>query len=235
MTASHADPALEALLPAEISGTPMQRSSATLAALVAAGANRTAIDGFLQGIGKSESDGSYAAAFDPANAVGGGIFAFKVAGVDAGVLLPAILAVEQSDLGAGATTTKANVGGKDVTVVSVGTGVNDTEGLLTAWKRDHAPDEAHAAAYLQRLPPAAQRHHGAAWCPGRHRVVAAILGLLGGDPRPPFAADEPAGCARHVRAASGRVRPDQPDGDELQTAPRRSQRRLVLPGVLCRA
>ena len=154
VTASHADPALEALLPAEISGTPMQRSSATLAALVAAGANRTAIDGFLQGIGKSESDGTYAAAFDPANAVGGGIFAFKVAGVDAGVLLPAILAVEQSDLGAGATTRKANVGGKDVTVVSVGTGVNDTEWV---YARDgvvfviHAPDEAHAAAYLQAL------------------------------------------------------------------------------------
>lgn len=154
VSASHADPALEALLPAEISGTPMQRSSATLAALVAAGANRTAIDGFLQGIGKSESDGTYAAAFDPANAVGGGIFAFKVAGVDTGVLLPAILAVEQSDLGAGATTRKANVGGKDVTVVSVGTGVNDTEWV---YARDgvvfviHAPDEAHAAAYLQAL------------------------------------------------------------------------------------
>lgn len=154
VTASHADPALEALLPAEVSGTPMQRSSATLAALVAAGANRTAIDGFLQGIGKSESDGTYAAAFDPANAVGGGIFAFKVAGIDAGVLLPAILAVEQSDLGAGATTRRANVGGKDVTVVSVGTGVNDTEWV---YARDgvvfviHAPDEAHAAAYLQAL------------------------------------------------------------------------------------
>ncbi len=154
VNASHADPALEALLPAEIAGTPMQRSSATLEALVAAGANRTAIDGFLQGIGKSESDGTYAAAFDPGNAVGGGIFAFKVAGVDAGVLLPAILAVEQSDLGAGATTTQANVGGKDVTVVSVGNGVNDTEWV---YAHDgvvfviHAPDEAHAATYLQAL------------------------------------------------------------------------------------
>ena len=154
VTASHADPALEALLPAEVSGTAMQRSSATLAAMVAAGANRTAIDGFLQGIGKSESDGTYAAAFDPANAAGGGIFAFKVAGVDAGVLLPAILAVEQSDLGAGATTRQATVGGKDVTVVSVGTGVNDTEWV---YARDdvvfviHAPDEAHAAAFLQAL------------------------------------------------------------------------------------
>ena len=154
VTESHADPALEALLPAEVSGTPMQRSSATLAAMIAAGADGTAIDGFLQSIGKTESDGTYAAAFDPANALGGGIFAFKVAGVDAGVLLPAILSVEQSDLGTGATTDQATVGGKPVTVVSVGNGVNDTEWV---YAKDgvvfviHAADEAHAAAYLEAL------------------------------------------------------------------------------------
>lgn len=155
ITSSHADPALEALLPAEVSGTPMQRSSATLAALLAPGGDRTAIDAFLQGIGKSDSDGTYAAAFDPTNTVGGGIFAFKIAGVNAGVLLPAILSVEQSDLGTGATTRQATIGGKSVTVVSVGTGVNDTEWV---YGRDdvvfvvHAPDETHAAAYLQALP-----------------------------------------------------------------------------------
>jgi hypothetical protein len=132
----------------------MQRSSATLAALLASGGDRTAIDAFLQGLGKSESDGTYAAAFDPTNTVGGGIFAFKIAGVDADVLLPAIVAVEQSDLGAGATTKQATVGGKSVTVVSVGTGVNDTEWV---YGRDdvvfviHAADEAHAATFLQAL------------------------------------------------------------------------------------
>lgn len=154
VTSSHADPALEALLPAEISGTSMQRSSATLAALLASGGDRTAIDSFLQGLGKSESDGTYAAAFDPTNTVGGGIFAFKIAGVNADVLLPAIVSVEQSDLGAGATTKQATVGGKSVTVVSVGTGVNDTEWV---YGRDdvvfviHAADEAHAATFLQAL------------------------------------------------------------------------------------
>jgi hypothetical protein len=155
VTASHADPALEALLPAEISGTSMQRSSATLAALLASGGDRTAIDAFLKGLGKSESDGTYAAAFDPTNTVGGGIFAFKIAGVKADVLLPAIVSVEQSDLGAGATIKQATVGGKNVTVVSVGTGVNDTEWV---YGRDdvvfviHAADEAHAATFLQALP-----------------------------------------------------------------------------------
>jgi uncharacterized protein with GYD domain len=64
------------------------------------------------------------------------------------------VSVEQSDLGAGATTKQATVGGKSVTVVSVGTGVNDTEWV---YGRDdvvfviHASDEAHAATFLQAL------------------------------------------------------------------------------------
>lgn len=155
VTSSHADPALEALLPAEVAGTAIQRSSASLAALLASGGDRTAVDAFLQGIGKSESDGTYAAAFDPTNTMTGGIFAFRIAGVDAGVLLPAIVSVEQSDLGTGATARQATVGSQSVTVVSVGTGVNDTEWLFG---RDdvvfviHAPDETHAAAFLQALP-----------------------------------------------------------------------------------
>jgi hypothetical protein len=154
VTSSHADPALEALLPAEVSGTDMQRSSATLAALLASGGDRTAVDAFLKGLGKSESDGTYAAAFDLTNTVGGGIFAFKIAGVNADVLLPAIVSVEQSDLGADATAKQATVGGKGVTVVSVGSGVNDTEWV---YGRDdvvfviHAADEAHAATFLQAL------------------------------------------------------------------------------------
>jgi hypothetical protein len=155
VSASHADPALEAVLPAEVSGTSMQRSSATFAALIASGGDRTVIDAFLQSLGKSESDGTYAAAFDPTNVVGGGIFAFKIVGVDAGVLLPAIVSVEKADLGAGATTTQATVGGKSVTVVSIGSGVNDTEwvyGHGDVVFVVHASDEAHATAYLQALP-----------------------------------------------------------------------------------
>jgi hypothetical protein len=152
---THADPALEALLPAEVSGTPMQRSSATLASLLASGGDRTAIDAFLKSLGKSEADGTFAAAFDPTGALGGGIFAFKIAGVTADVLLPAIVAVERSDLGTGATTRQANVGGKTVTVVTVGDGVNDTEWVLGQGEVVfvvHAPDEAHAATFLQALP-----------------------------------------------------------------------------------
>ncbi len=83
------------------------------------------------------------------------IFAFKVAGVTAEVLLPAIVPVEKSDLGAGATTQQATVGGKSVSVVSIGTGVNDTAwvyGKDEAVFVVRAADEAHAAPYVQALP-----------------------------------------------------------------------------------
>jgi hypothetical protein len=151
----HADPALEAQLPGVVSGTTMQRYSLTLAEILDAGGNRPAVDAFLQGIGKTEADGSFAAAFDPTNVVTGGVFAFKVGGADAATLLAGIVSVEQSDLGGGATAQPATVGGKSVTVVSVGSGVNDTEWILG--RGDvvivvHADNEAHAAAYLQALP-----------------------------------------------------------------------------------
>jgi hypothetical protein len=152
---SHADPALEGQLPAEVSGTVLQRYSITLSDLLDAGGDRAAIDAFLQGIGKTEADGSFAAALDPSNALGAGTFAFKVNDADTATLLAGIVAVERSDLGGGATTRQATVGGKSVTIVSVGTGVNDTEWI---YGRDdvvyvvHAGDETHAAAFLQALP-----------------------------------------------------------------------------------
>lgn len=154
ISADHADPGLEAQLPAEVSGIAMQRSSATLAALLASGADRAAIDAFLQSLGKTEADGTYAAAFDPTHTLAGGIFAFKISGADAAALLAGIIAIEKSDLGADATTQQASVGGKDVTVVTIGTGVNDTEWIYG--RGDvvfvvHAPDETHAAAFLQAI------------------------------------------------------------------------------------
>lgn len=154
ISADHADQGLEAQLPAEVSGIAMQRSSATLAALLASGADRAAIDAFLQSLGKTEADGTYAAAFDPTHTLAGGIFAFKISGADAAALLAGIIAIEKSDLGADATTQQASVGGKDVTVVTIGTGVNDTEWIFG--RGDvvfvvHAPDETHAAAFLQAI------------------------------------------------------------------------------------
>lgn len=152
---SHADPALEAQLPAEVSGTALERYSITLADLLDAGGDRASIDAFLQGIGKTEADGSFAAVFDLDNAIGGGIFAFKVTGVDTAALLEAIVTVERSDLGGDPTTRQGTVGGKGVTIVSNGAGANDTEWIYG--RGDvvfvvHAVDETQASAYLQALP-----------------------------------------------------------------------------------
>lgn len=151
---NHADPALESQLPAEVSGIALQHYSLSLSDVLDSGGNRPAIDAFLQTIGKSESDGSFAAAHDPTTSLAGGILAFKVSGADIATLLAGIVSVEKADLGAGATTRQATVGGKSVTVVSVGTGVNDTEWIYG--RGDvvfvvKAPDETHAAAYLQAL------------------------------------------------------------------------------------
>lgn len=151
---SHADAALESQLPTQVSGTAMTHYSIGFAELLADSTDRASIDAFLQGMGKSEADGSFAAALDPTNTLGGGIFAFKVNGADAALLLGGIVEVEKSDLGAGATTTQATVGGKNVTVLSIGSGVNDTEWIYG--RGDvvfvvHAADEAHAAAFLQAI------------------------------------------------------------------------------------
>ena len=155
ITGTHADPALEALLPAAVGGTPLARSSVSLATMLDSGANRPAIDAFLGSIGKSEGDGSVALAVDPSGVVPGGISAFKVTGADATALLGGLVAVERSDLGAGATVAQATVGGKAVTVLTIGNGVNDN-----TWVYGHgdvvfvvkAPDAARAAAFLELLP-----------------------------------------------------------------------------------
>ncbi|MEO5965110.1 MAG: hypothetical protein ABIR11_06565 [Candidatus Limnocylindrales bacterium] len=153
--ANHADPALEALLPTEVSGTVVWRYSLALADVLDAGGNRAGVDAFLAGIGKTESDGSVASALDPTNSLQGGIVAFKVSGADTARLLGGIVSVEQSDLGAGASTRQATVGGKAVTIASVGTGPNDTEWIYA--RNDvvfvvHAANETSAAAFLQVLP-----------------------------------------------------------------------------------
>lgn len=148
----HADPALEAQLPAVVSGTTLERWSFSVPD---SGADRAAIDAFLQAIGKSESDASFGFAFDPTHTMTGGIFATKVSGADTATLLGALVPIAQSDLGAGATTRQATVGGKDVTIVSVGTGPNDTEWIYGHGDivfDVHADDETRAAAFLQALP-----------------------------------------------------------------------------------
>ena len=152
---SHADPALEAMLPAAVGGTPLQRSSLTMSAVLDSGGNRPVVGAFLQSIGKTETDGTVALAFDLTGAVPGGISAFKVAGADPSALLAGLVSVEGSDLGGAATVSQATVGGKNVTVATIGNGVNDTTWIYG--RGDvvfvvKAPDATGAAAFLELLP-----------------------------------------------------------------------------------
>ena len=133
----------------------MHRYSLTLTQVLDASGDRPGITAFLQSLNKTEADGSFAAAFDPTSSLGGGINAFKVAGADAVALLGGITTIEVSQLGTGTTREQATVGGKNVTVVSVGDGVNDTKwiyGYGDVVFVVSAADEAHAAAYLETLP-----------------------------------------------------------------------------------
>jgi len=152
---NHGDPALEAFLPDNINGTPLVRYSLTLEQLFEQGGDEETITAFLTTLGKTPADGSYAGAHDPSGVVGGGINAFKVAGADATLLLAGITELEKSDLGESATTTQATVGGKNVTVLSVGSEVNDTVWLYGYGDVVfvvHAANEAEPAAYLATLP-----------------------------------------------------------------------------------
>jgi hypothetical protein len=109
----HADPALEAQLPASVSGTVMQRYSLSVATVLDAGGNRAAIDALLGGIGKSEADASLAAASDPTDTVAGGVVAFKVSGADASTLLAGIVSVDKSDWAAAQPRRREQSAGKE--------------------------------------------------------------------------------------------------------------------------
>jgi hypothetical protein len=109
----HADPALEAQLPASVSGTVMQRYSLSVATVLDAGGNRAAIDALLGGIGKSEADASLPAASDPTDTVAGGVVAFKVSGADASTLLAGIVSVDKSDWAAAQPRRREQSAGKE--------------------------------------------------------------------------------------------------------------------------
>ena len=152
---NHADPALEDQLPAEVSGTALQRYSLPLSDVLDSGW-RPRDDRRLPAGDRQDRVGwerrgcprpdQYADRRDP------GLQGQRRR--QRRRCSRASCPVEQSDLGGGATKRQATVGGKSVTIVSVGTGVNDTEWIYG--RGDvvfvvHATDETHAAAFLQAL------------------------------------------------------------------------------------
>jgi hypothetical protein len=111
----HQFPALEALLPSTISGAPLQKVSATGADEWGEEPWSISMTGFLAQHGKTPRDFRYAQAWDPENAEDPDLGVFQVPGLDAAVLLPAVVDASRPAT-AGLTTSTDTIGGKPVTI-----------------------------------------------------------------------------------------------------------------------
>jgi hypothetical protein len=138
-----------------VAGVALTTYSLNLKDLLAAGtSDPAAITAFLATLGKTAADASVAGAFDATGKLGGGIQAFKIAGTDPARFLPGIVSLAQGEVGSNAAISQGTVGGRSVTIVSAGSGPNETQ-----WLYVHgdvvfavlAPDEVTAAQYLGAL------------------------------------------------------------------------------------
>lgn len=112
--AMDADPALEALFPATISGTPVDVQSVSGQDAILDPEGRTAVGEALAAMGKGFDDLTGAFAFSEAGVVA----AYSVIGTEGSALLPVVVG---SMAGSDVELTPAQVGGKDVTLVGADT------------------------------------------------------------------------------------------------------------------
>ena len=111
---SHDATELEALLPTELTGTPLQAQSWTGDVYLAGDDWGNSVTSFLTANGKTPSDFRAAQVADPAGSLAGTMFAYQVAGVDPTKLRDALLAAWKGDYPDMKTTT-TTIGGKDIT------------------------------------------------------------------------------------------------------------------------
>ena len=111
---SHDAPELEALLPTELSGTPLEAQSWTGDVYLAGDDWGNSVTSFLTANGKTPGDLRAAQVADPAGALAGTMFAYKVAGLDPAKVRDALLAAWKGDYPDIKVTT-TTIGGKDIT------------------------------------------------------------------------------------------------------------------------
>jgi hypothetical protein len=111
---THDAPELEALLPATLSGTPLDIQSLTGDAYLAGDAWGASVTSFLAGVGKLPADLHVAQAADPTGAVDVTINLFKAAGVEPAALRDALLAAWKGD-NADMKTSTVTIGGEQLT------------------------------------------------------------------------------------------------------------------------
>jgi hypothetical protein len=148
----HADPQLEALLPAKLGGVVLVIESQ---AGVDLATDSAAFDAFLTGLGKTRADFIVASAY----AQGGlkaAAGAWRVKGADTAALLPAFKTTVQSSSAAPLVTAEETVAGKQVT--RIGDPGQMAQGSLYVFARGdtlffvQTPDPALAAEALEKLP-----------------------------------------------------------------------------------
>ncbi len=144
---------LEAVLPQAVSGIPLHRTSPSIQAQLSADPRFGSVLGLLGFFGKSAADIRFAEAVDPANPANLTMAAFQVRGIDARLFSSAVTGIVVGAM-PGATTSRVNLGGKNVTkATSANGGPNGylyssgdiVYGIQTA-------DEGLAAAALATLP-----------------------------------------------------------------------------------
>lgn len=124
-SASHAVPALEALLPDSIDGVPLVKDSATGGTVLGASAWGAAMRTFLAGQGRQPADLRFAQAHDPSGSLDAVLVAVQVPGVPAARVAEAIVAGSRSDYPS-LKASQLMIGGKPTTRVVYGDGGSDT-------------------------------------------------------------------------------------------------------------
>lgn len=151
---SHVSPALEALLPAAINGTPLTSQSWPGDTLIADDTWSATITKFLTGVGKKPADLGFAQAYDASDTGGLDVTAgvFQLDGVDPAALRDAIIEAWKGDF-AELVVTQVTLGGLPVTKGDFGAGqINSYWYIRDGLVFDiGSSDEALAAAALAAL------------------------------------------------------------------------------------
>jgi hypothetical protein len=111
---SHDVPELEALLPTDLSGTPLQLQSWTGETYLTGDSWSTSVTSFLTGAGKTPPDFHVAQAYDPTQALDGTVLVYTVTGVEPAKIRDALLAAWKGDFPDLKVST-LTLGGKEVT------------------------------------------------------------------------------------------------------------------------
>ena len=152
--ASPAAPELEALMPRQVSGTTLVVQSATGDQILGTDAASKALVSTLNSFGKKPTDLQIAQAYDEAGTLDLTVLGFRVPGVSAAKLQPAVLQTWLFAGATGVTMKQATVSGVQVTEVTYG---GDTSVSYVAVRKDavivvQSGDAALAAAGLAALP-----------------------------------------------------------------------------------